>query len=315
MRYFNLLLPAALACRPATPGLEAPGQGPRRLPTGRVLDPVATMRPVGQMPLGMVPSPDGRRVVLLLAGWREQGLQVVDREGRVTQTVPQPAAFIGLAFSTDGHTLFASGGNGDVVYRYRWVADTAELVDSIVLAAREPNADGTHYPAGLALSPDGSLLYVAENLADSLAVVDVASATVVQRLATGRYPYGVGVARDGLVLVSNWGASTLSVFAPAGGGQLVPELPLAVGRHPSALLVNATGTRAFVASGSTDRITVVDTRARRVVATLADPPPAGPDEGTTPNALALSADGTHCSPPKPMPTRWRCSFCPRRPPT
>ncbi len=48
----------------------------------------------------------------------------------------------------------------------------------------------------------------------------------------------------------------------------------------------------FVASGSTDRVTVVDTRARRVVATLVDPPPEGPGEGTTPNALALSPDGT-----------------------
>jgi hypothetical protein len=39
-------------------------------------------------------------------------------------------------------------------------------------------------------------------------------------------------------------------------------------------------------------VAVVDTRARRVVANLLDPPPAGPDEGTTPNALALSSDGT-----------------------
>ena len=61
--------------------------------------------------------PDGRHAVLLLNGWREQGVQVVDRStGRVTQTVPQAAAFLGLAFSPDGRSLWVSGGNQDVVY-------------------------------------------------------------------------------------------------------------------------------------------------------------------------------------------------------
>ncbi len=288
----HLGLLAVLACHPSPLRQGAADDGPRRLPTGQTLDPAGVARPIGQMPLSMIPSPDGRRVVSLLAGWREHGLQVVDRAGTVTQTVPQAAAFVGLAFSPDGRTLYASGGNNDVVYRYRWAGDSATLADSIVLAPRQPHADGRRYPAGLALAADGATLYVAENLADSLAVVDLASGTVVQRQATGRYPYGVAVAADGAVFVSNWGASTLSVFALLGGGRLATGAPLAAGRHPSALLVNASGTRLFVASGSTDRVTVVDTRARRVVATLFDPPPAGPGEGTTPNALALSPDGT-----------------------
>ena len=286
------LLLLVAACRPAAPDQGLASQGPRRLPTGRWLDPAGTTSPVGQMPLGMLASPGGRRLVLLLGGWREHGLQVVDREGRVTQTLPQAAAFVGLAFSLDGAVLYASGGNTDVIYRYRWADDRATLADSIVLAPRAPRADGSHYPAGLALSADGRSLYVAENLADSLAVVEVATGRVVQLLATGRYPYGVAVGSDGAVFVSNWGASTLSLFVPAPDGRLEPAPAIAAGRHPSALAMNAGGTRLFVASGSTDRVAVVDTRARRVVATLLDPPPAGPDEGTTPNALALSADGT-----------------------
>lgn len=299
---FAVLAVLASACRPAAPSQDSlvSGREPR-LPTGRSLDPAGVTSPVGQMPLGMAASPDGRRLVLLLGGWREHGLQVLDRAGRVTQTLPQVAAFVGLVFSADGKTLYASGGNTDVVYRYRWAGDTATLADSIVLAPRAPRADGTHYPAGLALSPDGRFLYVAENLADSLAVVDAGSAAtaqnvvsspVLQRLPTGRYPYGVAVGADGTVFVSNWGANTVSVFTPAGDGRLAPAPAIPAGRHPSALITNRSGTRLFVASGSTDRVAAVDTRARRVVATLLDPPPAGPDEGTTPDALALSADGT-----------------------
>ncbi|MBV9880585.1 MAG: bifunctional YncE family protein/alkaline phosphatase family protein [Gemmatirosa sp.] len=282
------------ACRPSAPerdGTASLDAGPRRLPTGAHLDPAGQVTDVGPMPLAMLLSPDRERALLLLGGWRQQGVQVVDRRtGAIVQTIDLPAAFVGLAFAPDGRTLYASGGNGDVVYRFRWENGHATLADSLALAVKAPRANGTRYPAGLALSPDGRTLYVAENLADSLAVVDVASGRVTQRIATERYPYGVVVRGDGTVYVSAWGGNTVSVLTRDGAG-LREVTRLAVGRHPSALLLNATGTRLFVASGSTDRVAVVDTRTEKVIATLQDPPPTGPHEGSTPNALALSGDG------------------------
>ena len=215
----------------------------------------------------------------------------IARPAGSTRRSCRPAAFLGIAFSPDGRTLYASGGNQDVVYRYAWRDDRATLTDSLVLAVkRGPN--GTRYPGGLAPSPDGRLLYVAENLADSLAVVDLASARVVQRLATERWPYGVVVAKDGTVYVSSWGGSTVSTFAPAEPSPLAVTARIRVGRHPSALLLGAADSRLFVASASTDRIAVVDTKQRRVLTEIFDSPPGGPGEGSTPSALALSGDGT-----------------------
>jgi YVTN family beta-propeller protein len=264
-----------------------------RLPTGVRLDPAAPLHPVGQMPLAMVNAPQGDRAVLLLNGWRDVGIQVVDRtSGRVLQTVKLPAAFLGLAFAPDGRSLVASGGNADVVYRFDWRNGEATLRDSIVLQTRATSrADGVRYPGGLAFSPDGRRLYVAENLADSLAVIDIATGRVVQRVATERYPYGVAVAPNGTVYVSNWGGWHLSTYAALADGALQPTGRIFVGRHPSAMLFNARGSRLFVASASTDRVFSVDVARRRVVGELLDYPPAGPGEGSTPNALALSADG------------------------
>ena len=113
-----------------------------------------------------------------------------------------------------------------------------------------------------------------------------------ERLATERWPYSVAVARDGTVYVSAWGGSTVSVFTPGSDGLLQAGSRIRVGRHPSALLLNADGSRLFVASASTDRVAVVDTRQRRLLTELLDPPPGAPGEGSTPSALALSADGT-----------------------
>ena len=266
--------------------------GPRRLPTGAQLDPAGNSYDLGSMPLAMAIAPEKDRIVVLLNGWREHGIQVVDRaSGRVLQTLPLPAVFLGIAFSPDGRSLYVSGGNQDVIYRLDWSSGRATLADSIQLAVKQPNHSGTHYPAGIAISRDGRILYAAENLADSVAVIDLGTRRVVQRLATERYPYGVAVTPSGTVFVSAWGGSTVSAFTAAQNGSLAAGTRIKVARHPSAVLLNGEGSRLFVASGSTDRIDVIDTRNRNVVATLSDPSPAATGEGSTPNALALSTNG------------------------
>ena len=272
--------------------LRGVGNAQPCLPIGVCLDPAGQSFDVGNMPLAVVSSPEGDRLVLSLNGWRQQGIQVVDAQtGTIVQTISQPAAFFGLAFSNDGQTLYASGGNEDVVYRYSWRDKRATLIDTIILAQKEPKKDGTRFPAGLAVSHDDKYLFIAENLGDTLAVVDLQSKRVVQRFRTETYPYAVVVSPANEVFVSAWGGNTVSVFAPGKKGALKERGRIRVGRHPSALLLNQSGTRLFVASASTSSIAVVDTKTLRVSTTLRDAPPAGPNQGSTPNALALSDDG------------------------
>ena len=294
---FAAALLLVVACGSPSPRLDAPvaaqdPSGDRRLPTGRRLDPAGVSYDLGSMPLAVALAPEKDRIVVLLNGWREHGIQVVERSsGRVVQTVALPGVFLGLTFSPDGKSLYVSGGNQDAIYRFDWRAGRATLADSITLAVKKPRVSGTKYPAGIAVSPDGRTLYAAENLGDSLAVVDLASKQVVQRLATERYPYGVVVAPNGDVFVSAWGGGTVSAFRARSGDRFGSEARIKVGRHPSALLLNADGSRLFVASGSTDQISVIDNRTGSVLTTLTDPSPAKTGEGSTPNALALSPDG------------------------
>src|SRR3954454_14405957 len=113
------------------------------LPTGLHLDPAGQSFDLGSLPLAMTLSPGGDRLAVLLSGWREQGLQIVDpRTGQVLQTLPQTAAFLGLAYSADG-TLYASGGNEDQVVRYALKNGLMAPDRTLALAPKEAGKEAT----------------------------------------------------------------------------------------------------------------------------------------------------------------------------
>ena len=260
------------------------------LPTGVRLDPAGDVVELGSMPLNVVGAPGSDKAIVVLSGWREQGIQVVDlKTRRVTQTLPQDGAFYGAAFSPDGRNLYVSGGNTDALFVYAWRDGTATLANQFELA-KEKTADGTgtSYPAGVAVAPNGKFVYVAENVGDRLAVIDAATGRIVQRFPTDHYPYGVIVSPDGHLFVSAWGGTTISEFRVLAEGTLAYLGRIEVGRHPSALA--ASGSRVYVALAGSDRVAIVDTGSRKVLGYLQDSAPGAPPEGSTPNALAISAD-------------------------
>jgi DNA-binding beta-propeller fold protein YncE len=260
------------------------------LPTGIRLDPVGNPVELGSLPLNFVIAPSGDKVVVVLGGWREQGVQVIDLKTRkVTQTLLQDGAFYGAAFSPDGDTLYVSGGNTDRLFVYAWKDGTAALANKFEMAkAKTADGTGTSYPAALAVAANGKFVYVAENVGDRLAVVECATGEIVQRFPTDHYPYGVIVGADGHLFVSAWGGTTVSEFRVLANGMLAYIGRIEVGRHPSAMVV--TGSRLYVALAGSDRVAIVDTRSRTVTGYLHDSAPGAPPEGSTPNALAISAD-------------------------
>lgn len=276
----------------ATAEMQAPDAATytQPLPTGVNLDAVGLAIDLGSMPLAMAVAPGGDKLAVVLSGWREQGVQIVDLKLRqVVQTLIQPAAFFGIVFSRDGKELFVSGGNDDTIFCYSWRDGTAAFERKINLAEKSTK-QGSRYPSGLAVSRIGNYLYVAENMGDSLAVVDLTTSKVVQRFPTDHYPYAVEVAPAGKVYVSAWAADTVAEFQTKPEGLLAPLGKIKVGPRPSALLSNRTGSRLFAALAGTDQIAVIDTARGTVLRYLSDAAPAGPSEGSTPNALALSHD-------------------------
>ncbi|HEX8459323.1 MAG TPA: bifunctional YncE family protein/alkaline phosphatase family protein [Pyrinomonadaceae bacterium] len=271
----------------------------------------------------------------------QQSLAVIDLEARpapvVVQNIyfPTPqSAHVGLVFSpradADGsYAMYVSGGFENKIWKFRFNPRTlprvspaspgpntkveAAFIDLNSLGAREPSPryNGNQkpvYPTGLAISPDGETLFVANNLDDSFAIIaNPASASPKmlridlrrrERPAHNIYPYGVaalsapGLNKTSKVYVSCWNDESVAVFSPGGDGEALSFIP--VGRHPTAMTFNAARTRLYVANSNADSVSVIDTLTDREIERI-DVRLAEQSElvGNSPESLALDAGGAN----------------------
>jgi YVTN family beta-propeller protein len=105
--------------------------------------------------------------------------------------------------------VFVSNGNNDTVSVIDVAADSVVAEIKLELDPRLAGLRG-HIPFGMALSPDGDRLYVAEAGINAVAVVDTRSFTVLGHLPVGWFPSKVAVTPDGENLIvanaKGWGS-------------------------------------------------------------------------------------------------------------
>src|SRR5713226_2125249 len=91
-------------------------------PQGWVLTPAGQQVSLGDRPLSVVGSPDGKTLLIGNDGQSTQSLMVVDRAtGSVIQTIAYAAPealFVGLVFSPDGKHVYGSAGGNNKIRTY-----------------------------------------------------------------------------------------------------------------------------------------------------------------------------------------------------
>ena len=266
---------------------------------------------LNSLPMSLAVSPDGRWVVSLNAGYGTfesgygQSLAVMDTQSGAVKDYPDERVgerakqtfFSGLAFSADGTKVYASmasssaavgdgakeTGNGIVVYGF---ADGVLTPQGFVKLPLVKLAEGRHtdyldsvhgtmgipYPAAIAVVPGAKqLLLVAENLSDSVALLDAATGEIERTFDVGEsedvpstYPIALAVTKDGRrAFVALWNASEVVELDLASGkvvrkvALLKPKSAVAPGTHPCALLLDERAGVMYVALSNRDAVAAV----------------------------------------------------------
>ncbi|WP_426059644.1 alkaline phosphatase family protein [Hymenobacter sp. B1770] len=302
MRFFAPLLHllVLLGCS-GSPGTktvaEAPGvlPGPiagtnqTLLPNGWKLSPAGALTPLGDLPLNLQISPDGRLAAVVNAGWGENSVQLLEvATGKLLDTRVVPAAWMGLAFAPDGRSLYASGGQHNRIHSFRVEGQKLRPDSALVLGDKWPKQKiGV---AGLVVDGRRNLLYAVTREDNSLYTFDLKTRRILRTLKLPAEAYAVLLSPDGARLyISLWGGHAVVPYDIA-SQKLLPSIE--VESHPNDMALTHDGGRLFVANANSNSVSIIDTRQGRVIETLNTALfPASP-AGSTPNSVTLNADDT-----------------------
>ncbi len=277
----------ALAGHTPAPRPGPEGGGVTLLPNGWRIAPAGQHITVGDLPLALLESPDGRTLIVSNNGYAKPTLTVVDLERLTIEAkVPMENSWLGLAWHPDGDRLYASGAEANTVQEFCF--EKGKLTAGTAFSLGSPQK-GT-FVGGLAVRPDGSRLYAVNVLGQTVSSLDLMTGQVMATAALTAEPYTCAVSPDGrTLLVSLWGGAKVLLF-DAGTLEKIGEI--GVGEHPNAMAISKDGSRLFVSCASTNAVWVLDvaSRAPKEQISIALFPKAPP--GSTPNGLGLSPDGS-----------------------
>ncbi|HSS13924.1 MAG TPA: hypothetical protein VLL04_08520 [Rhizomicrobium sp.] len=181
-------------------------------------------------PFSAIPTADGCAVFVSLPAGKQSRIAVFKRDNGALsklRDLPVPGQLSGLALSPDGRFLAGADGAGVVVF------DTARLLAGAEAAQIASSDDGPQASSiYVAFSPDGRLLFVANERSASLSVYDAAglpaSLKSIGQVRVGGAPVGLTFSPDGKYLYStsevgprNWEAKCTTEGPPHPEGVLV----------------------------------------------------------------------------------------------
>jgi|GEM_PF-857341 len=119
-------------------------------------------------------------------------------------------------------------------------------------------------PRGVAFSPDGKWMYIAQRLDDTILVISASDFSVKKTLSACDSPGDIAISPDGRLL---YAACRDGIEVIGTADDAVSDLIVSV-REPSGLALSPDGLRLFVTSAAEGTLTVIDVRDRNVYAVI-----------------------------------------------
>jgi DNA-binding beta-propeller fold protein YncE len=195
-------------------------------------------------------------------------------------TIPAPFAGQGIA-----HDPVTDGLLG-VVRKKKLVifAERGETPRSSAQNEEQPQQSATEKsPVDLVLTPDESRVVTANQSANSLSLVEVATGRVLAEAPCGNRPSNLAITPDGKRVLATASYSGELLFYELSDDRLERVGSLKLGFEPRGVAISPDGLLAYVALSTADVLAVVDIQLREVTDRIA--------VGRWPRFLALSSDG------------------------
>jgi DNA-binding beta-propeller fold protein YncE len=258
------------------------------LPNGWSLSPVGQHLPLGELPLNIAVTPDGKTAVVTNNGTGDQSLSVIDlADWKVRSVLPLNRSWLGLDVDPQGTSVFVSAGNDNAVLRFSLGGNDVFLRDSIPLDVPWPRA--RVWAAGLTVTPNGKWVFVVSRENHRLYRINLDARIVDDELDLPAIPYTCLASHDGKkIFVSLWGGARVAVVDP---DEMMITDTVSTGDHPCDMVESPDGARLFVACANTNSVSVIDVHHGTVIERLNSALFPEAPEGSTPNSVALSGDG------------------------
>lgn len=264
------------------------------LVSGWKTTPAGRQLPTGDMMLSGAVSPDGKLFAFTNTGYTRHQLHIVDlATEKEIATFPMEQAWSGLAWAPDNKRIFVSAGaqysGGDIYVFDRWDNDTFREGRG---GARLRGADRNKTAiSSLQVSLDGKYLMAINNSDDHLYILETVGGRAISRTKLGDHPLASRLSKDGKTLyVTNLGDPSVSIVDVSNVDAPSVTATIPTEAHPNDLVVAADG-RIFVSCGNTNNIVVLDAKSKERIETINTALAPKAPAGSTPNSVALSADG------------------------
>lgn len=176
------------------------------IPNGRVIAPYGNTVRVAPHPYGLALSPDGKIVITANSGTRPFSISILeDLKGEVKiRQIPEgaendegllEAVFMGLAITPDNQAVYVAGGTANKIFKFD--IRTGTKLDSIDCTYQQRNGrPSSGYIGDMTMSNNGQRLYAVDQIGFRLLIIDTEQNKIIQRVPTGRYPFGVCLSKD-----------------------------------------------------------------------------------------------------------------------
>ena len=256
------------------------------LSNGWSITPVGDMVPLGDLPLNIAVAPSGKLLAVTNNGQSTQQLMLFDGEDfALLDSVEMGKSWLGLVFSDDGQSLYASGGNDNWIVRFSIANRRLFPADTFRLGKPWPERI---WVAGIQVDESRQLLYAVTTEDNSLYIYDMKGHQTIRRLPLGGEGYTCLLSSDRDELyVSCWGCNRVAVLDTRTQAfrAFIP-----VGDNPNDMSLSRDGSYLFIANSNDNSVSVIDLALHEVVEVLNAALYPDSPSGSTSNSLALGND-------------------------